>query len=73
MNNLYRDDSATIDLMLAHLPKAVSASEGAYNRALHMDRRRELALIWADLIYPRHEKGGGAEAPPPHIPGGIGR
>ena len=41
-------DRYVIDLMLAHMPK--DKVEGAYNRAEHMDRRRELAIIWADLI-----------------------
>lgn len=53
-------DRAVIDLMLAHVPQAsargdtsavlVSGSEGAYNRAAYMGRRRELAQIWADLL-----------------------
>ncbi len=40
--------------MLAHV--AEDKVEGAYNRAAHMDRRRELAQIWADLLL--------ADAPP---------
>ena len=44
------DDRAIIDAMLAHRPKGLSGSEMAYNRALHMPRRRELAQIWASLI-----------------------
>ena len=44
------DDRAIIDAMLAHKPKGLSASEMAYNRALHMARRRELATEWADLL-----------------------
>ena len=44
------EDRAIIDGMLAHKPKGVSASEMAYNRALHWERRRELANEWADLI-----------------------
>lgn len=48
MNDRFSDDEAIIDLMLAHKPKnKVSA---AYNRALHLNRRRQLALIWSDLI-----------------------
>lgn len=43
-------DRAVIDGMLAHLPKGISAAEMAYNRALHMKRRRELAAIWADML-----------------------
>lgn len=41
-------DRAIIDLMLAHVP--VNKVEGAYNRAAYMDRRREIAQHWADLI-----------------------
>ena len=44
------DDRAIIDGMLAHKLKGVSASEEAYNRALHMPRRRELAEVWARLL-----------------------
>lgn len=44
------DDRAIIDGMLAHKPKGVSASEMAYNRALHWERRREIAEEWAELI-----------------------
>ena len=41
-------DRAIIDLMLAHVPK--NKVEGAYNRAGYLDRRRELAQEWADLL-----------------------
>lgn len=41
-------DRAVVDLMLAHVPK--DKVEGAYNRAAHMTRRRELATEWADMI-----------------------
>jgi integrase len=41
-------DRAIIDLMLAHVPG--NKVEGAYNRASYLDRRRELAQEWADLI-----------------------
>lgn len=41
-------DRAIIDLMLAHVPS--NKVEGAYNRAAYMDRRRELAQEWADLL-----------------------
>lgn len=44
------DDRAIIDAMLAHRPKGMSGSEMAYNRAVFMGRRRELAQEWADLI-----------------------
>ena len=42
------DDREVINLMLAHVVE--DKVEGAYNRAAHMDRRRELAQIWADII-----------------------
>jgi integrase len=41
-------DRKVIDLMLAHIPPGTG--EGAYNRAAYMPRRRELALIWADML-----------------------
>ncbi|WP_367613577.1 tyrosine-type recombinase/integrase [Sphingomonas sp. AP4-R1] len=41
-------DRKVIDLMLAHVPK--EKVEGAYNRAAFMPRRRELAIIWADML-----------------------
>ncbi|MDX7952197.1 integrase arm-type DNA-binding domain-containing protein [Lichenihabitans sp. Uapishka_5] len=48
MNERFPADRAIIDLMLAHVPK--DKVESAYNRAAHTRRRRELALLWADLI-----------------------
>ena len=44
-------DRHIIDLMLAHVPDGVSASEGAYNRAAFMERRRELAEEWGRMIF----------------------
>ena len=41
-------DRAIIDLMLAHVP--ANKVEGAYNRAAYMERRREIAQEWADLL-----------------------
>lgn len=41
-------DRQVIDLMLAHVPP--KKSEGAYNRAAYMPRRRKLAQIWADML-----------------------
>jgi len=41
-------DRAIIDLMLAHVP--TNKVESAYNRAAYMERRRELACEWADLL-----------------------
>jgi integrase len=48
MNERYPEDRQIIDLMLAHKPK--DEVEGAYNRALHLKRRAELAQLWADFI-----------------------
>ena len=39
-----------VDLMLAHLPTGLSETERLYNRAAYMDRRREIAQEWADLL-----------------------
>lgn len=44
------DDRAVVDAMLAHSPTGVSASEMAYNRAVYMPRRKEIAAEWADMI-----------------------
>lgn len=44
------DDRAVIDLMLAHVPR--NKVEGAYNRAAYMERRRELAEVWASMLTP---------------------
>ena len=44
------DDRAIIDAMLAHKPSGMSGSEMAYNRAMHMPRRRELANEWAEML-----------------------
>lgn len=41
-------DRQVIDLMLAHVPP--KKSEGAYNRAAYMPRRRKLAQLWADML-----------------------
>ena len=48
MNEAHRPDRHVIDLMLAHAPQ--DKTEAAYNRALHMTRRRELAQEWADTL-----------------------
>lgn len=48
MNERHPADRAVIDLMLAHVPKDVV--ERAYNRAMHVPRRRELAMLWAELL-----------------------
>jgi integrase len=44
-------DRYVIDLMLAHIPQGVSGSEGAYNRAAFLERRREIANEWARMIF----------------------
>lgn len=41
-------DRAIIDLMLAHIPQ--NKVEGAYNRAAYLDRRRELANEWGNML-----------------------
>jgi integrase len=43
-------DRSIIDLMLAHVPIGTSGSEGSYNRADYLPRRRELAQEWADIL-----------------------
>ncbi len=43
-------DRLIIDLMLAHQPAGMSATEFRYNRQAYMERRREIACEWADLI-----------------------
>lgn len=48
MNERFKHDRFIIDLMLAHSPK--DKVEAAYNRAAFIDRRKELAQEWADLI-----------------------
>ncbi|TZG28601.1 tyrosine-type recombinase/integrase [Sphingomonas montanisoli] len=48
---LSRDgDRMLIDMMLAHVPQGMSASEWAYNRARYLKPRRELGQAWADLL-----------------------
>jgi integrase len=43
-------DRHVIDLILAHVPEGVSGSEGAYNRAAYMERRRELLGMWGTML-----------------------
>jgi integrase len=43
-------DRHVIDLMLAHIPDGVSGSEGAYNRAAYLQRRREIADTWGAML-----------------------
>ena len=52
-------DRHVIDLMLAHVPEGVSGSEGAYNRAAFLQRRREIADAWGTMllgIFPAPQK-----------------
>ncbi|WP_346771134.1 tyrosine-type recombinase/integrase [Commensalibacter nepenthis] len=49
MNEKYPNDRNIIDLMLAHAP--TNTVEAAYNRAEHLDRRKILSQIWADLLF----------------------
>lgn len=39
-----------IDLMLAHMPEGMSATELRYNRSSYMDQRRQIAELWASWI-----------------------
>lgn len=43
-------DRHVIDLMLAHIPEGVSGSEGAYNRAAYLKRRREITDAWGAML-----------------------
>lgn len=43
-------DRMIIDMMLAHVPKGMSATEWAYHRARYLKPRRLLAQAWADII-----------------------
>ncbi|MFX4086178.1 tyrosine-type recombinase/integrase [Sphingobium yanoikuyae] len=43
-----KDDANIIELMLAHVPE--NKVKAAYDRAGHMERRRELGQEWSDLL-----------------------
>jgi integrase len=43
-------DRLIIDLMLAHVPSGMSETEFRYNRNRYMERRREIATDWAQLL-----------------------
>ena len=43
-------DRLIIDLMLAHVPIGMSETEFRYNRNRYPERRREIAVAWADLL-----------------------
>jgi integrase len=48
---LERDgDRMLIDMILAHVPAGISASEWAYNRARYLKPRAALLQVWADLV-----------------------
>lgn len=48
MNEKRPEERSIIDLMLAHSSKRVV--EAAYNRAQHLEKRKEIAQEWADLL-----------------------
>lgn len=48
MNERYPGDRHVIEAILAHVPENKVAA--AYNRALYLDRRRELLQEWADML-----------------------
>ncbi|MCL1515178.1 phage integrase central domain-containing protein [Parasaccharibacter sp. TMW2.1890] len=48
MNERRPEDRYVIDLMLAHVSK--DKVEAAYNRSLHLEKRKEIAQEWADLL-----------------------
>lgn len=48
---LERDgDRLVIDMILAHMPNGVSASEWAYNRACYFKPKAALLQAWSDMI-----------------------
>lgn len=48
---LERDgDRMVIDMILAHVPEGISASEWSYNRSRYRKPRTSLHQVWADLI-----------------------
>jgi hypothetical protein len=50
LKNGRKQDRMIIDLMLAHLPTGISATELKYNRAAFIDRRRELSALWVSML-----------------------
>lgn len=48
MNEQFPGERMVIDMMLAHMNK--DRVEAAYNRAQYMERRRQLAQTWADML-----------------------
>jgi integrase len=43
-------DRLVIDLMLAHTPAGMSPTELLYNRNAYPERRREIGVMWADML-----------------------
>ena len=50
MNERFPEDRAAIDMALGHVIKGESESEGAYNRAQLLDRRRLIFQRWGGLL-----------------------
>ena len=44
------EDRMIIDMMLAHRPEGISATELRYNRARYSDRKRQLTEIWSAML-----------------------
>ncbi len=49
MNEAFPREQQIIDSMLAHVIK--DKVEAVYNRSSHLKRRRELAQVWADMLF----------------------
>ncbi|MBH0619361.1 hypothetical protein I3A86_25025, partial [Salmonella enterica] len=54
MNERRRADRAAVDMTLGHKPKDMTKVEAAYNRADHLELRREILEEWGALIAPGH-------------------
>ena len=52
MNERRPADRAAIDRALGHVVSGVSENEGAYNRAQHIELRREILEEWAAIVAP---------------------
>jgi integrase len=48
MNERFPGDADVIERILAHAPR--NKVRAAYNRAIYLDRRRELLQLWADAL-----------------------
>lgn len=55
MNEARPEDRSMIDAALGHALKGddgrAAKVEGAYNRALHLDRRRDLFEVWGEMLF----------------------